>query len=154
MSKLNYFGIGPKIGMVTIPWLVVTIFIGGNKYINFMYTSGNSDTLIIVGTVLLIIGLILYYSTLKLLITGIKETRLITTGTYSICQNPLYSVYMLVLIPALSLIFNSWLILSSSIMGYILFKIFISNEYRELEKFFGEEYLNYKNETPEFFPFI
>jgi protein-S-isoprenylcysteine O-methyltransferase Ste14 len=47
---------------------------------------------------------------------------------------------------------NSWLILTSSIAGYILFKIFIRNEYNELEKFFGEDYIKYRNTTPEFFP--
>jgi protein-S-isoprenylcysteine O-methyltransferase Ste14 len=43
-------------------------------------------------------------------------------------------------------------IITSSITVFILFKINIKKEYIELEKFFGEEYLKYKNETPEFFP--
>jgi protein-S-isoprenylcysteine O-methyltransferase Ste14 len=59
----------------------------------------------------------------------------------------------LLIIPALSLILNSWLVLTSSLVGYILFKIFIRTEYNELEKFFGEEYRRYRDTTPEFFPF-
>jgi protein-S-isoprenylcysteine O-methyltransferase Ste14 len=57
------------------------------------------------------------------------------------------------IIPALSLILNSWLVLTSGIVGFILFKLFIKSENYELEKFFGEDYLNYKKKTPEFFPF-
>lgn len=84
MNKLNFFGVGPKIGKVLLPWLTVTV--------------------------------------------------------------------VLFIIPALSLLLNSWLVLTSSVVGYLMLKIFISQEYRELEKFFGEEYLKYKSETPEFFP--
>ncbi len=76
-----------------------------------------------------------------------------TTGTYSLCQNPLYASLILMIIPALSLLLNSWLILTSGIVGFIIFKRFIRQEYAELEKFFGDNYLKYKNQTPEFFPF-
>jgi|WetSurMetagenome_2_1015567.scaffolds.fasta_scaffold03809_3 hypothetical protein len=51
---------------------------------------------------------------------------------------------------SLSFILNFRLLLTSSIAGYSLFKIFIGKEYKEPEKFFGEEYLIYKNRTPEF----
>jgi len=37
-------------------------------------------------------------------------------------------------------------------VGYVPLKLFIKTEYQELEKFFGEKYLKYKSETPEFFP--
>jgi protein-S-isoprenylcysteine O-methyltransferase Ste14 len=97
-------------------------------------------------------GLLFYFSTIRLLLKGLKETRLITEGPYKLCQNPLYSSIILCIIPALSLLLNSWLVLTSCIVGYILFKVFIKNEYAELEKYFGEEYLKYKNQTPEFFP--
>jgi protein-S-isoprenylcysteine O-methyltransferase Ste14 len=45
------------------------------------------------------------------------------------------------------------LILTSGIAGYIIFKRHIQHEYAELEVFFGNNYLQYKNHTPEFFPF-
>jgi protein-S-isoprenylcysteine O-methyltransferase Ste14 len=88
-----------------------------------------------------------------MLLKGLKETRLMTAGTYSLCQNPLYASLILMIIPALSILLNSWLIVTSSIVGYIVFKRFIYREYSELEGFFGQEYLQYKNSTPEFFPF-
>jgi protein-S-isoprenylcysteine O-methyltransferase Ste14 len=59
---------------------------------------------------------------------------------------------LLFIIPALSLLLNSWLVLASNVVGYIVLKIFIGHEYLELEKFFGEEYLKYKSKTREFFP--
>lgn len=152
MGKLSFLGIGPKIGIILLPWLAGTIVLSQMKNELFIYSTEYNILLLIAGIILMIIGLSLYFSTVRLLLNGLKETRLVTKGVYSICQNPLYSSIILLIIPALSLMLNSWLVLTSSIVGYILFKIFIRNEYKELEKFFGEEYLKYKRETPEFLP--
>lgn len=152
IGKLNFLGIGPKIGMVLLPWLAATIILSSIKNNLFVYKTGSGNFLLTTGIVLMAVGLIFYFSTLRLLLKGLKETKLVTNGAYSICQNPLYSSIMLFIIPALSFILNSWLVLTTSIVGFILFKIFIRNEYKELEKFFGEDYLKYKNNTPEFFP--
>jgi protein-S-isoprenylcysteine O-methyltransferase Ste14 len=152
MKKLNFFGIGPKMAIFLLPWLAASIILSCLKKRIFDYTSIHSNFTMITGVLLMFGGLIFYFSTVKILLKGLKETKLITNGPYSLCQNPLYASLILFIIPALSLILNSWLILTSSFLGYLLFRIFIRNEYNELEKFFGEEYLNYRNQTPEFFP--
>jgi protein-S-isoprenylcysteine O-methyltransferase Ste14 len=152
MGKLNFFGIGPKIAVILLPWLLLSFVLSTHFRKVFAFTHEKSSFLFISGIVILVVGLIFYGSTVRLLIKGLKETRLVTNGAFGLCQNPLYSSIILFIIPALSLIVNSWLVLTSSIIGYLLFKINIKKEYNELEKFFGEEYINYKNETPEFFP--
>ncbi len=57
------------------------------------------------------------------------------------------------LTPAIALLLNSWLILTTCVVGFVLLKVYVSKEYEILEEAFGDEYLKYKNETPEFFPF-
>jgi protein-S-isoprenylcysteine O-methyltransferase Ste14 len=153
MNKLNFFGIGPKIAMVLLPWLAATIVLSCLHIDALTFTPEGSEVLFIAGIVLLFIGLVFYFSTVRMLLKGLRETRLVTTGTYSISQNPLYASLILLIIPALSLLLNSWLILTSSIAGYIMFRIYIRREYSELERFFGQRYLEYKKQTPEFFPF-
>ena len=152
MEKLNFFGVGPKIGTILLPWLAVTIIVSCIEKNPFRYYTGSGHTLLIAGIILMVFGLVFYLSTVRLLLKGLKETRLVTNGAFSLCQNPLYSSIILFILPALSLIINSWLVLTTSITGYILFKLYIKKEYNELEKFFGNDYLKYKNETPEFFP--
>ncbi len=153
MGKLNFLGIGPRIAIVLLPWLALTIIISILNEGQFNYVSGNSKFLNIIGLVLLGLGLVFYGSTVRLLLSGLRNTRLMTNGPYGLCQNPLYSSIILLIIPSVSLLLNSWLILTSSIAGYIIFKICIKSEYDELEKFFGKDYIKYKNETPEFIPF-
>ncbi len=153
MNKLNFLGIGPKIARILIPWLAITIILSC-LHIGFVkFVPEGSRVLTIAGTILLTIGIVFYFSTVVMLLKGLKETRLMTKGTYGLCQNPLYASLILMIIPALSLLLNSWLILTSSIVGYIIFRRFIGQEYAELEIFFGDNYLKYKNQTPEFFPF-
>lgn len=152
MQKMSFFGIGPKIGIILIPWLVITIIISLLTK-PFSYTSGEKTYLMLSGAILLIVGLIFYFSSVRLLLNGLKSGKLVTSGTFSLCQNPLYVSFIFFLIPAVSLLINSWLVLTTCIAGYIPLKMYIKNEYQELEKYFGDEYLKYKAETPEFFPF-
>jgi protein-S-isoprenylcysteine O-methyltransferase Ste14 len=152
MNKLNFFGVGPKIGKVLLPWLAVTIILSCTTSL-FIFTPEDTRVLKIAGTILMIFGLVFYFSTVRILLKGLKETRLVTNGAFSLCQNPLYAAILLFIIPALSLLLNSWLVLTSSLIGYFMFKLNIKFEYLELEKFFGEDYKKYKSETPEFFPF-
>jgi protein-S-isoprenylcysteine O-methyltransferase Ste14 len=153
MNKLNFLGIGPRIAIVLLPWLAASIALSCIGIRLFDYPAKASPILLIAGIVLMAIGLVFYLLTARMLLKGLKETRLMTSGPYGVCQNPLYATMILVIIPALSLLLNSWLVLTASLIGYILFKLFIKSEYRELERFFGDEYLEYRKETPEFFPF-
>jgi protein-S-isoprenylcysteine O-methyltransferase Ste14 len=154
MNKLNPLGIGPKIAIILLPWLAASIILSRMPEKYFEYITGNSHILHISGIVLMVVGLVFYFATARLLLKGLKETRLITSGPFSICRNPLYVSLLLLIIPALSIILNSWLVMTSSLVGFILFKLFIKSEDKELEKFFGEDYLKYKRETPEFFPLL
>jgi protein-S-isoprenylcysteine O-methyltransferase Ste14 len=153
MKKLSKLGIGPKMAVFLLPWLLTTIVISKSNKL-FAYTTQYRNILMIAGILLMVAGLLFYFATVMTLLKGLKDTKLITEGPYKICQNPLYMSLILLFIPSLSLVLNTWLVLTSSVIGYILFKIFIKDEYKELEAFFGQTYLKYKSETPEFFPKI
>jgi protein-S-isoprenylcysteine O-methyltransferase Ste14 len=153
MDKLNFMGVGPKIGMIALPWLAVsiifTVFLDSKPT---FFKNGN-NILFYIGFALIITGGVMYFLSALTLLKGLKKTFLVTNGTYYFCCNPLYSALILFIIPGISFMMNSWLILTTSIVAYVSFKIFIKNEYAEMEKFFGKDYIKYKNETPELFPF-
>lgn len=54
--------------------------------------------------------------------------------------------------PKIGRIFIPWLALTSSLVGFILLKVHVKKECQMLDELFGEEYLKYKRETPEFVP--
>jgi protein-S-isoprenylcysteine O-methyltransferase Ste14 len=154
MKKIDFFGAGPKIGRIALPYFAVTIALACSFPSIFCFGVGVKQYMMIAGAVLLACGLVCYGLTIRSLLKGLKETRLITTGLYSYCQNPLYAVIMLLFIPGIALMLNSWLVLTTTIAGYLVFKRLISQEYNEMTELFGEEYKRYKETTPEFFPFF
>jgi len=152
MKKLNYLGIGPKIGGIALPWLVITIAVSIIYKSFFSIYSGESEIVFYIGLAMLASGFIIYFSTLPLLLKGIKESKLVTKGAYYFSRNPLYAAFLLLLLPGIALMLNSWLVLTAPVIGYILFKKNIHSECTEMENFFGEKYKKYSNETPELFP--
>jgi len=152
MKKLNMLGIGPRIGIVALPYFAVTVFL--SLYFKEIFSFGESCTTWcnLIGAVLVFIGLVLYVLTVRLLLKGIRTTTLQTKGTYALCQNPLYAAIILFIIPGTSLLINTWLILTTSVLAYVIFKLNIKSEYAEMESVFGEEYRQYRSVTPEFFP--
>jgi protein-S-isoprenylcysteine O-methyltransferase Ste14 len=153
MKKLNVFGIGPKIGRIALPYLLVTIFLSIYYKDVFKICERCDRPFFIFGIVLLAIGIGFYVISGKLLMQGIRNTKLMTTGTYYLCRNPLYTSIILMVIPGVSFVMHTWLILTTSLVAYIAFKIQIKSECTEMEAFFGDAYLSYKKNTPEFFPF-
>jgi protein-S-isoprenylcysteine O-methyltransferase Ste14 len=153
MNKLNFFGIGPIIGRITLPWLAFAIVFSILFKSTFTYIEDGKRILLYAGLAFLITGLLIYFITLPLLLKGLKETRLITKGSYYLCCNPLYMAILLFIFPGISFMLNSWLVLTASPLAYFLFKSHIKKEYDEMEKFFGDEFRKYRAETPEFFPF-
>ncbi len=152
MNKLNFLGIGPIIGGVALPWLAVSILLSLRFKTVFAFPDTWNRVIFIAGLVLVSLGVLMYFFTAPTLLRGLKETRLITSGAYYLCRNPLYAAIILFIIPGTAFLLNSWLVLTTSVVAFTLFKVFIKSENTEMEKFFGEQYRQYRSETPEFFP--
>ena len=152
MEKLTFLGIGPKIARVTIHYLVIAI--GLTILFPAIFTFGKDlqKPFLVAGIIVLALALAFYIATLRLMVPGIRNNRLVTGGVYRLCRNPLYSALLLFLIPGVGLLLNSWIILSASIIGYLLFRKYIFQEEEVLERLFGDDYRNYRNKTSLFFP--
>ena len=153
MQKLSPLGIGPKIGMIAIPYLAAGIVLTVFYPQIFSFGLASKRPLFITGFIVLAVAIICYILTVRSLLQGLKANKLMTTGAFRVCQNPLYAVMILLIIPGLALVLNSWIVLTTSILAYFIFKMSIHTEYEEMERVFGQEYLDYRKRTPEFFPF-
>jgi protein-S-isoprenylcysteine O-methyltransferase Ste14 len=152
MEKLNFLGVGPKIARIAIPCLAVAITLTILFPEKLTFGKAAQQPLLIAGIVLLILALVMYIATLLLMIPAIRKNRLVTGGTYRLCRNPLYAALILFLIPGLALILNSWIVLTTSIVAYFLFRRFVHEEEELLDRIFGEEFRKYREQTSCFFP--
>jgi len=152
MEKLTFLGIGPKIARITIPYLAIAIVLTILFPQVFTFGKVLREPMLIAGIIFLLTAVICYFLTLRLMIPGLRNNRLVTGGMYSLSRNPLYLSLLLLLLPGVGLVMNSWIVITASVVGYLLFRKFIHEEDEMLERIFGDEYLKYREGTPMFFP--
>lgn len=151
-ERLSFFGIGPVIGRFALPWLALTIVL--DVFFPAVFDFGESLRLpmLIAGIVLIAFGLLFYLATLKRMLPGLRAGKLITGGAYRFCRNPLYAAILLFIFPGVSLAMNTWIVMTVSVVGFLVFRRNIKKEEQDLERLFGEEFRKYRDRTPLFFP--
>ena len=151
-EKLSMMGVGPRIALWTFPTLAISLVLAYSLPQFFRIRILPCYAHIWIGWILLSIGIIFYGATARTLLIGLKQNKLITTGTYRLSQNPLYASLILFIIPAVSFLTASWLVMLTSVVAYFAFKKYIQAEYDQLSRIFGEEYNEYRKKTREIIP--
>lgn len=144
MSKeMKIVGVAPLIAIPTFLYLGLTAVISSLAGGIFTITGQGYSVLVVVGIVLIVIGTMMVISCARKLHKSFNSGLLMTDGLYRIFRNPMYAAYLLFVIPGISLLFNSWLVLTTVIVNHILFFVFIKREHRYLQEKFGKEYEEY-----------
>lgn len=137
-------GIGKKIERVGIPLLIIFILLS-IRYTNFFqYTEINSISIRIFGVAILIIGIIIHIYSACIMLKGFKMKKLVTSGPYAFCRNPMYSTIFFLITPGLSFAMNSWIFLFAIPILLSIFLMNIKEEDEFLQVEFEEEYHRYK----------
>ena len=136
-------GAAPKIAIPTIIYMFIAIYFDKLEYPLFKITLYNYSTLVVIGVIMVIIGVSMVVAVQGKLRKSFKSGFLMKDGLYKILRNPMYDAYLIFVFPGLSLFLNSWLVMTTFIVNFILLQIFIREEYRYLENKFGVEYKSY-----------
>lgn len=140
-------GAAPKIAIPTIIYMFIAICIDKLEYPLFKITLNNYAALVVIGVIMIIIGVSMVGAVQGKLRKSFKSGLLMTDGLYKILRNPMYDAYLIFVFPGISLLLNSWLVMTTIIVNFILLQIFIREEYRYLENKFGIEYKSYLNKV-------
>ncbi len=60
----------------------------------------------------------------------------------------MYASFVLLIVPGLALILDSWLVLTASAVVYVLFRALVPGEDRWLKEKFGAQYEEYRRRVP------
>lgn len=142
-KEMKIVGVAPLIAIPTFLYLILTAVISFLTGSVFTITKQKNSVLLLIGIVLVLIGALMVISCSRKLLKSFNRGLLITGGLYRIFRNPMYAAYLLFVIPGICLLFNSWLVLTTVIVNYILFSVFIKREHRYLREKFGSEYEKY-----------
>ena len=142
-NKMKIAGVAPLIAIPTFLYLILAVVISLTATKIFTISINHYFVLAAIGIVLITGGVLMVISCGRKLLKSFNSDLLMTDGLYRIFRNPMYASYLLLIIPGICLLFNSWLVLSTVVINYILFSVFIKREHRYLEEKFGSEYEEY-----------
>jgi len=137
-------GSGDKIGLLTLPFLLVGLFLN-ILYPTVFSVGGPPAALRVVSIVVLIPGMTMWAWSIALILKKVPRGELITNGPFSIVKHPLYTSVALLVLPWLGFLFNTWLGAMIGIILYIASRIFAPAEEAALSRTFGATWDEYCN---------
>lgn len=139
-------GVAGKIMLVLLIALAVTEGVSLLLTPAFRITEDYSS-IVIIAVVLAIVGFSLNLTAAFGMLSAHKKGRLVTRGLYALFLNPMYTFQILLTVPGLLLLLNSWLTLLTVVPVLIAFKVFAKEEEKYLEEKFGAQYLDYRKKV-------
>ncbi len=146
IKEMGFEGAGPKIMLPMFVAAVITAVVSYLYRPLFNYPVTSTWTLAL-GTAFLVIGAPFWVLSVRIFFRAFSKGGLATQGPYAIMPNPIYGSFMVIVIPGISLLLNSWLILLTSILGYLTLRVFIHEEVNALREKFGIEYDLYRKKV-------
>ena len=135
-------GSGDKIGLFTLPFLVIGVIL--NSVFPFAFGVGGPSTVLkVVSIVLLIPGIIVWIWSVVLILGRVPQHQLITDGPYSWVKHPLYTGVALLVLPWVGFLLNTWLGLLVGLVIYVGSRLFSPEEEKTLSSTFGTAWLDY-----------
>lgn len=146
-EKMSIFGIGPKLAILTIIYTVIMYFITKMTGEMFVIKQIPDSVIYVTCFLLLLIGIPFFITSVKTLLKGFPNGKLMIRGVYSIVRNPLYSSFICFIVPALVILTKSILVITTPVFMYFLFKILIKKEEEYLEQTFKQDFIEYKSKV-------
>lgn len=152
-EKMSRWGVGPIFAFLSIGYGVFILAISRYFYPFFKIPLLPQWLLSGLGVVLILIGIPFFIISVIAVTRAYNSNSLVTHGIYGCCRHPLYSAWVVFIVPGIVLLVNNWIGLTAPLFMYILLCKLVIKEEVFLERVFGSEYIDYKNETPCILPF-
>jgi protein-S-isoprenylcysteine O-methyltransferase Ste14 len=137
-------GSGDRIGLVTLPFLVIGVIL--NVAFPAVFAVGGPPTALAVVSVLaLLAGVTVWAWSVELILTRVPRRRLITTGPYRLVRHPLYTGVALLVVPAVGFLCDSWLGVAVGLVMYLAARRYAPAEEAALAKHFGSSWAAYRD---------
>lgn len=136
-------GVAPKIAVPTFAYIILTTWLDYLWQPVFNISAKGSQILSAAGIIMIIAGAGVVAAVGRKLLKFFDEGVLLTGGLFRIVRNPMYCAYLILIIPGIALLLNSWLVMTAVVFNFIIFKMLIRGEYEYLKEKFGAEYERY-----------
>jgi len=139
-------GSGDKIGLLTLPFLIIGLILN-ILFPSLFSVGGPSVVLKVISIIILILGVTIWIWSVVLILIKVPKQELITNGPYSLVKHPLYTGAALLALPWIGFLLNTWLGVLIGIVLYIGSRVFAPEEEAILSKTFGTTWDEYCNKV-------
>lgn len=133
---------GDRIGLVTLPFLVVGIVLYFSWPSPFD-VGGPPTRLRVASLIMLVAGVANWLWCAILILRIVPKGELIIHGPYAVVKHPLYTGMAVLVLPWLGFLLNTWLGVALGVVLYVASREFAPAEEVELANRFGEEWDRY-----------
>lgn len=151
-STMTRWGVGPLFAALSFVYAIVMIRVDSHFKPLFSLKFIPYSLLAVLGSTLIISGIIFLFLAATDMMRGYNEGKLITSGVYGLCRHPIYAVWAVFIVPGIMLFYNSWICLITPILMCITIKWLTRKEDNYLEHTFGADYIAYRKKTPAVLP--
>ncbi|WP_316896864.1 isoprenylcysteine carboxylmethyltransferase family protein [Pseudodesulfovibrio indicus] len=152
-QREKFFGQGPK---MIRPAMLAAALGGAAAWAwpsVFLFPAGFLQPLrALIGWMLVLAALGLYFWGMVRLLRAMKEDRLDTDGPFALVRHPMYSAWLVFLFPGLALVTGAWAIVAASVAGWFAFRRWAPVEERSMLDRFGSAYERYREQVPALIP--
>lgn len=151
-GRLSLWGVGPNIVLAAAAYAAVA------GWATWLWPEGCRIAwipgwiLTVLGGVFLGIGVPFLVVSARAASRAYRRDELATTGIFGLVRNPIYSAWIVGILPGLALWSGSWPMLLMPLVAYLVFKVRIRREEEYLERRFGESYRRYRAGVNELIP--
>ncbi len=121
-NRLSRWGVGPRIVSLTLPHGIVAGIVTRIWPHVCRLRSIPGIVLVMLAVVLLANGLPMLLTTVISMNRAYNSDRLVTSGIFAVVRHPIYSAWIVLILPGLALLSRSWPLLLMSVVAYTVFK--------------------------------
>ena len=142
MNLKTLVGSGDRIGLFTLPFLVVGLILN-IAYPTVFAVGGPPTALRVVSVLVLAAGVTIWAWSVVLIATRVPRGELITSGPYALVKHPIYTAVALLVLPWLGFLLNTWLGALLGVVMYLGCRRYAPAEEASLAKTFGAAWTRY-----------
>lgn len=151
-KTMTIWGIGGLLALSTTIFAALVVAVNWLIVPQWRVTLLSERTALITGSISILAGICVLIISARAVTRVFQEGKLATTGIYGIVRNPLYSAWIIFIVPGIVIISRYLLCWLIPVFMYVIFKARIKKENDYLEQQFGDEYRAYREKVGELFP--
>lgn len=151
-DRLSRWGIGPRIAVVALVYAVLARAAAYRwpdlcrlRFVPYVVIASAAVILLVIGVSMLVLAA-------RSATREYNRDQLVTSGIFAVVRHPIYSAWIVLIVPGLALLSRSWPMLLTPVVAYAVFKLSIYREDEYLQQRFGDAYLDYRAPVNELIP--